>query len=91
MNEPQRRPALKRAADADVHPTLPAKSELSDLRRRKGSSTSDTLLDPRGTKTVRIGVDLPKALRKELRKEAKRRGISLSELITAMLTSASRG
>jgi hypothetical protein len=91
MNEPERRPALKRAADADVHPTLPEPRELSDLRRRKGSSTSDALLDPRGTKTVRVEIDMPKALRKELRKEAKRRDISLSELVTAILTGSSRG
>lgn len=91
MNEPERRPALKRAADADVHPTLPAPSELSDLRRRKGSSTSDALLDPRGTKTVKMEIEVPKALRKQLRKEAKSRGVSVSELVTAMLSSASRG
>ena len=85
MNE--RRPALKRAADADVHPTLPP----SDLRERKGSSTSDTLRDPRGEKTVSVEVNMPKSLRKQLRNEAKRRGVSVSELVVTILNAASRG
>lgn len=85
MNE--RRPALKRAADAEVHPTLPT----SDLRRRKGLSTSDTLRDPQGKKSVTVEVKMSKALRKELRTEAKRRGVNVSELIVAILQAASRG
>jgi hypothetical protein len=83
----ERRPALKRAADADVHPTLPS----GDLRRRKGLSTSDTLRDPRGEKSVTVEVKMPKALRKQLRTEAKSRGVSVSELIVTILNAASRG
>ena len=85
MNE--RRPALKRAQDADKHPTLPK----SDLGRRKGLSTSDTLRDPRGEKIVSVEVEMPKAMRKQLRSEAKRRGVSVSDLIVTIIQSASRG
>jgi hypothetical protein len=85
MNE--RRPALKRAADAEVHPTAPG----GDLRRRKGLSTSDTLRDPRGEKVVTVEVKMTKALRKQLRNEAKRRGVSVSELIVTIVHAASRG
>jgi hypothetical protein len=88
MNE--RRPALQRAKDADRHPTLP-KREKSDLRRRKGLSTSDTLRDPRGEKLVTLEIEVPKALRKQLRAEAKRRGVTVSELVIAIMQSASRG
>jgi hypothetical protein len=83
----ERRPALKRASDADVHPTLAS----GDLRRRKGLSTSDTLRDPRGEKSVTVEVTMPKALRKQLRSEAKSRGMSVSELIVTILKAASRG
>jgi hypothetical protein len=82
---PARRPALKKAKDSDVHPTLATPDDAKNLHRRRGASTSDTLRDPRGEKLVPVEVQIPKKLRKHLRSEAKKRGMSLSELVTALL------
>lgn len=87
--EPVRRPALKKSADANVHPTLAQGS--SGFKKRKGSATSDTLRDPRGEKTVEITLTIPKNLRKQLKAEAKRQGISLEDLIGTLLQPPSRG
>ncbi len=87
--EPVRRPALKRSADASVHPTLSPTG--SSLKKRKGSATSDTLRDPRGEKMVEITISIPKSLRKQLKSEAKRQGVSVDDLIRTLLQPPSRG
>jgi len=89
--EPTRRPALRKSADANVHPTLPPEHDSGSFRKRQGSTTSDTLRDPRGEKTVDVTIAMPKALRKQLKKEAKRQGISLDELMLTLLKPPSRG
>lgn len=86
--EPVRRPALKKSADGDVHPTLSSALETPDLTKRQGSSTSDTLREPRGKKKVTI--DLPKSLHKTLKAQAKRQGVSVDELIVMLLQPPSR-
>jgi len=106
---PTSRPALKRAADAEVHPALPAtevkaappvvaqveapepkvkpkgKSKGNPLKVGKGKATSDALRGKHKTKNVDLGVKVPKELRKQLRKEAVRRGITVDELVTILL------
>lgn len=86
--EPVRRPALKKSADADVHPTLSGQPAASDLKKRRGSATSDTMREPRGTKDVTIA--LPKKLHKSLKAEAKRQGITVNELIVQLIQPPSR-
>jgi hypothetical protein len=83
--EPVRRPALKKARDTDLHPTLSPQPDPKNLRRRRGASTSDTLRDPQGEKLVAVEIQMPKKLRKQLRTEAKKRGMTLSELVTVLL------
>lgn len=82
---PARRPALKKAKDSDIHPTLATPQDAKNLNRRRGASTSDTLRDPRGEKLVAVEIQMPKKLRKQLRAEAKKRGLTLSELVTVLL------
>lgn len=56
-----------------------------DLRRRKGSATSDVLRGSARDKLVDADVRVPKSLRKRLRQEAKRRGVTPDELATLLL------
>lgn len=86
--EPVRRPALKKSADGEVHPTLSSGLDAPDLTKRQGASTSDTLREPRGKK--KITIDLPKPLHKTLKAQAKRQGVSVNELIVMLLEPPSR-
>jgi hypothetical protein len=56
-----------------------------DLRRRRGSTTSDALRGKAADKLVDIQARVPKSLRKALRQEAKRRGVSPDELLVLLL------
>lgn len=91
---PEPRPALQRAADADVHPvrgrSMPApRSAGNSLRPSKGGpSTSDAIRGPAKDKLVDLGVRIPKSLRKELRARAKEEGVSVDELAATLLSSA---
>ena len=86
--EPVRRPALKKSVDSDVHPTLSAGLDPTDLTKRQGASTSDTLREPRGKKKVTI--ELPKSLHRTLKAQAKRQGVSVNDLIVMLLQPPSR-
>lgn len=68
--DPTPRPALRKAADADVHPTTYVASP---------NSTNDAVL---GGKEVEVTVRLPKKLRKELRRIAKSDGVTLDQVVT---------
>jgi hypothetical protein len=85
--DPTPRQALRKAADADVHPTLPAPAAQSheDLSTRAGSSASDTMRPPAKDKLVEPSVEIPKSLRKELRKKAEEQGMTLDALVTLYL------
>jgi len=85
--DPTPRPALRKAADANVHPSLPAAAEQSyeDLSTRAGSSASDTMRPPAKDKLVELSVEIPKSLRKELRKKAEEQGVTLDALVTLYL------
>ena len=85
MSQPpqEQRPALRKAGDADVHPTAPA---VDDLRfGRRGMSTSDSVGSPDKDKLVDLGAHVPKSLRKSVRVEAERRGITVSDLVAEAL------
>ena len=89
--DPTPRPALRKAADADVHPSLPAVAEQSheDLSTRAGASASDTMRPPAKDKLVELSVEIPKSLRKELRKRAEEQGMTLDALVTLYLRNRS--
>lgn len=94
---PAPRPALSRAADADVHPVTgrippsPATGGLAgkSFRPTKGGpTTADSLMGAAGDKLVDLGVRVPKSVRKKLRQQAKSRGVSVDELVASILTAA---
>ncbi len=78
--DPTPRPALRKAADSDVHPTTHASSLSS-------SSTGDSVL---GGKEVELAIRLPKKLRKELKKAARDGGLSIDQLATIALAAEVR-
>lgn len=89
--QPRQRQALRKAADADLHPTLPANdAPIEDLATRSGASTSDTMRDPGPEKSVELTVEIPKSLRKRLRKAAER-SATTPDAIVAMLLRAYLG
>ena len=70
-----------RPGDADLHPSTPqaAASEPSFLR--KGLNTGDSVGPPDRDKLVDLGVKVPKSLRKAVRDEAKRRGMTVDDVV----------
>lgn len=68
--DPTPRPALRKATDADVHPTTYLASP---------NSTGDAVL---GGKEVEMTVRVPKKLRKELRRIAKMDGVTVDRVVT---------
>lgn len=91
---PEPRPALRRAADADLHPVsgrTPPSTRIggNSLRPGKGGpTTSDALTGSAKDKLVDLGVRIPKSLRKEMRARAKEEGVSVDELTATLLATA---
>lgn len=82
-DSPQRA-GLRKAADADVHPsTPPVGAEPSWVRG--GGSTGDSVGAPDKDKLVTLELKLPKSLRKSVKEEAKRRGMSVDEVVIETL------
>lgn len=80
---PGPRAPLRKAGDADVHPTAPA---IEDARfGRPGMSTGDSVGSPDKNKLVELDVKIPKSLRKSVRAEADRRGITVDQLVAEAL------
>ena len=79
------RPALRKAGDADVHPSTPQVSADEPSFLRKGLNTADSVGMPDRDKLVDLGVQIPKSLRKGVRSEAKRRGMSVDQLVAEAL------
>ncbi|MDI1289793.1 MAG: hypothetical protein PSX37_07595 [bacterium] len=80
---PDNRAPLRKAGDADVHPTAPT---IEDARfGRPGMSTGDSVGAPDKDKLVDLGVQIPKSLRKSVRAEAERRGITVDQLVAEAL------
>lgn len=89
--QPEQRRALRKAPDSTVHPSLPQEEEVEDLQTKVGSATSDTLRPPKKDKLVRLSVQVPKSLRASLRAEAERRGMSVDQLVAALLRDRTDG
>lgn len=94
---PQPRPALSRAADADVHPVTgriaPSIAAGGSAGRsfkpaKGGPTTADSIMGSAGDKLVDLGVRVPKSVRKKLRQQAKARGMSLDDLAASILAAA---
>ena len=84
--EPQpSRAGLRKAGDHDVHPSTPQGGSEESPLLRKGLHTSDSVGAPDRDKLVDLDVQVPKSLRKLVRAEAKRRGISVDELVAEAL------
>ncbi len=73
---PALQPALRKAADADIHPTT-----------GRALNTADSVLEG---KKVPLVVRVPKKLRKQARELARDSDISLDELVTAALAAEVR-
>ena len=80
--DPTPRPALGKATDAVVHPTLPRDHE--DRAPLSSGATSDALLGPKRDKLVELSIEVPKSIRKALKTEAEERGLSVDQLITML-------
>lgn len=100
--DPTPRPALRKAADSDVHPISTNTQSDSDssepkqrrkgesLKVKRGKSSSDTLRvgkpKKRGNdRPIDVTITVTKAQRRDLKREAKARGISLEQLIAERL------
>ncbi|MEC7591500.1 MAG: hypothetical protein VX842_06600 [Actinomycetota bacterium] len=75
--DPAPRPALRKAPDANVHPTTHVASV----------HTGDAVLEGR---KVAIQATIPKKLRKQLRRSAKSAGVSIDEFVTIALANEIR-
>ena len=76
--DPTPRPALRKAADAAVHPTTQKASPLAS------ASTGDALTEG---KTVEIVVRIPKKLRKQVKNAAQDSNLSVDQIVTLALVS----
>lgn len=79
---PEQRPALRRAADRDLHPVTPPPGDT--VGSAAGTSSTEAV-KPRKDKSVKLSVRVPRSLRSALRDEADRRGMSVDELVTILL------
>lgn len=75
--DPAPRPALRKAPDANVHPTTHVAS----------THAGDAILEGR---KVAIQATIPKKLRKQLRRSAKSAGVSIDEFVTIALANEIR-
>jgi len=87
MSNPPQRPALRKAADASVHPTLPAAptAAADESTINTFGSASDTLRDPAKEKRAELVVEIPKSLRKRLRKHAERSETTADAIVEMLL------
>lgn len=73
--DPTPRPALRKAADADIHPT-------THTAAKQPPSTADSVLEG---KRVPLVTRVPKKLRKKAREQAKAAGISIDDFVAAAI------
>lgn len=62
------------------------KKQGNPLKAGRGKATSDSIRGKSKDKNVDLGVKVPKRLRKQLRAEAVRRGITVDDLVTILLS-----
>ncbi len=77
------RSALRKAADTNVHPSMP--SDGAETASLSAGNTGDSVLRGKPEKTVALEVNIPKSLRKRLRSRAGELDISVDELATQLL------
>lgn len=78
------RAGLRKAADSDLHPsTPPVAAEPTWVKG--GNSTADSVGMPDKDKLVTMEVSIPKSLRKSVKQEAKRRGMTVDEVVADAL------
>lgn len=83
MSLPPDKPQLRKAGDADIHPSAPTADEARF--GRLGSWTSDAVGAPDKDKLVNLDVQVPKSLRKAVRAEADRRGVPVDDVVCEAL------
>lgn len=88
---PPQRPALAKAPDHDHHPALPKADAIGELSTKAGANTADAVVVDKPDKLVTLELQMPKSLRKRLRKEAERRGMSVDDLVVALLRDRTSG
>lgn len=76
--DPAPRPALRRAPDRAAHPTAPVVPP---------APVTEAAAKPRKDKLVKLKVEVPRSLREGLVDEARRRGLTLDELVSLILRS----
>ena len=74
--DPSPRPALRRAADSTAHPTAPVAPAAGEPEAKPGRD-----------KRVKLKVEVPRSLKEGLVDEARRRGLTLDELVALILRS----
>jgi hypothetical protein len=79
------RPTLRKAGDADLHPSTPLGTVEEPSFLRKGLNTADAVGMPDRDKLVDLDVQVPKSLRKGVRAEAKRRGMTPDAVVAEAL------
>jgi len=75
------RSPLRKAGDAEKHPSLPGAGGSDPPLLRSGATTADAVLSADTDKPVQLSVTVPKSLRKAIRAEAKRRGVRVDEVV----------
>lgn len=76
---------LRKAGDADLHPSIPQSLHDEPSLLRRGATTADAIGMPDKDKLVDLKVQIPKSLRKSLRAEANRRGLTIDHVVTEAL------
>ena len=80
------RPPLRKSQDADRHPSAPDDPAApAGARLGRGATTADSVGRPDKDKLVTLEVTVPKSLRKAVRAEAKRRGVSVDHIVAEAL------
>ncbi len=79
------RPQLRKAGDADLHPSAPVEATDQPARLARGASTADSVGAPDKDTLVTLKVKVPKSLRKAVRAEAERRGVSVDHIVADAL------
>ncbi len=83
------RPALRKSGDSTVHPVLETRSSQPKHIGQDATqfgNASDSVKLPRKEKLVEVPIVIPKSLRKKLKSEAKKQGISINELIALRIS-----
>jgi hypothetical protein len=83
--KPGKSAGLRKAGDSDVHPSTPPTTADEAPLLRVGATTADAVGMPDKNKLVDLGVQVPKSLRKSVRQEAARRGMTVDEVVAEAL------